>query len=126
MGEQIIFHYSNAFMKEWKKLGLTEVDQEYMEKLLQNFFTERENHVGKSFLGDLIQGTGGAIKWRFSPEKVPHGKSGSARIIYLILVENQYFFLDVFSKSKQENLSDSEKKEIKKLIHRLKYNQKKE
>lgn len=63
------FSLLKCIYERMEKLGLTEVDQEYMEKLLQNFFTERENHVGKSFLGDLIQGTGGAIKWVFLLKK---------------------------------------------------------
>lgn len=65
--EHLTFLYPTAFDKEWKKCGLTPSDKEEMESLLSHF-NQQENHIGKPYLGDIIQKTGGAIKLRFSPE----------------------------------------------------------
>lgn len=113
--EILTFLYPPSFDKEWKKCGLTVSDKEEMESLLSNF-NQQENHIGKPYLGDMIQKTGGAIKLRFSPESSKKGKSGSYRIIYFIALENMYAFLDVYPKSEKESLTDKDKKEIKQFI----------
>ncbi|MGX7395661.1 type II toxin-antitoxin system RelE/ParE family toxin [Carnobacterium mobile] len=113
--ENLTFLYPPAFDKAWRKCGLTSSDKEEMESLLSHF-NQQENHIGKPYLGDTIQKTGGAIKLRFSPESSQKGKSGSYRIIYFIALENTYAFLDVYPKSAKESLTDKDKKEIKQFI----------
>lgn len=113
--ENLTFLYPPAFDKAWRKCGLTSSDKEEMESLLSHF-NQQENHIGKPYLGDLIQKTGGAIKLRFSPESSKKGKSGSYRIIYFVALENTYAFLDVYPKSAKESLTDKDKKEIKQFI----------
>lgn len=113
MGDIIKFHYPASFMKAWQKLGLTDEDQDYMERLLQEFADNKQSHTGKPFLGDMISGTGGAIKWRFSPESTTKGKSGSERVIYLILTGTDYFFIDVYGKNQKDSLTEKEKAAIK-------------
>lgn len=113
--ENLTFLYPPAFDKAWRKCGLTSSDKEEMESLLSHF-NQQENYIGKPYLGDTIQKTGGAIKLRFSPESSQKGKSGSYRIIYFIALENTYAFLDVYPKSAKESLTDKDKKEIKQFI----------
>ncbi|WP_162551345.1 hypothetical protein [Lentilactobacillus kefiri] len=48
------------------------------------------------FPGDIILGTGGAIKMRFDSEHSDQEKSGSYRIIYFVMVENEIRFLKIY------------------------------
>lgn len=58
-------------------------------------------------VGDVIQGTGGIRKMRFS--KGNKGKSGGVRVIYYFYNElNPILLLDIFGKNEKENLSKSE------------------
>jgi hypothetical protein len=48
------------------------------------------------------------------------GKSGGARIIYYVVTRRDVLYLlDVYAKSANEDLSDADKKEIRKLIAAL-------
>lgn len=113
--ENLTFFYPPAFNKEWEKCGLTLSDKDELESVLSDFY-QQENHIGKSYLGDIIPKTGGAIKLKFSPESSNKGKSGSYRIIYFIALETTYAFLDVYPKSVKESLTEKDKKDIKKFI----------
>lgn len=68
--------------------------------------------------GDIMQGTGGAIKLRFA---LPYrGKSGSVIVIYIDLLKaEKVYFLTCYPKSKQDNLSDNEKTAIKDVVKRI-------
>lgn len=124
MKKEISFYYSNSFNKAWKKAGLTEVDKKDMEKKFYDFASKQEDHLGKSFLGNMIQGTGGAIKYRFSREDSNKGKSGSERVIYLILSGTSYYFIDVYAKNEKDSLNDKEKSVLKNLAIQLKKHEK--
>lgn len=89
-----------------------------MESQITEFESRKTD--GTTFLGSVIRQTGGAIKWRFSSEESPKGKSGSNRVIYFVYANRTYFFLDIYAKGNKETLSDSEKKEIKKFISEFK------
>lgn len=110
--QNLTFLYPSSFEKQWRKCGLNQSDKEEMESLLANY-RKLHYHVGQPYLGDLIQKTDGAIKLRFSPESSRKGKSGSYRVIYFIVLENTYAFLDVYPKNVKETLTDKEKREIK-------------
>lgn len=69
--------------------------------------------------GDLIIGTGGVRKLRWSAQR--KGKSGGVRIIYYYHNKTiPLFLLTVFSKSEKVNLSKLERNELAKLTKLLK------
>jgi len=66
----------------------------------------------------VIAGTGGARKARAA--RGGRGKSGGARIIYYVLTRRDVLYLiDVYAKSAKEDLTDAEKREIRKVIAAL-------
>jgi hypothetical protein len=65
--------------------------------------------------GDLIPGTGGARKVRFST--AGKGKSGGYRVITFFAAEDiPVFLLDIYSKGTKSDLSQSERNELRKLL----------
>lgn len=76
-------------------------DDEYQE--LQNFLIEKPD------AGDLIQGTGGLRKLRWTLDN--KGKRGGIRIIYYWQVEKDQFYLfTLYAKNEVLDLSAKEKK----------------
>jgi hypothetical protein len=66
----------------------------------------------------VIQGTGGCRKARAA--RGGSGKSGGVRIIYFLWVaESAVYMLAVYAKSRQDNISASDKKALKKLTKML-------
>lgn len=66
----------------------------------------------------VIAGTGGARKARAA--RGGKGKSGGARIIYYVVSRRGVvYLLDVYAKSAKEDLTDGEKKEVRRLITAL-------
>jgi mRNA-degrading endonuclease RelE of RelBE toxin-antitoxin system len=66
----------------------------------------------------LIRGTGGVRKARFS--RGNRGKSGGGRVCYLyVQVMETIYMLKAYGKNEQEDLSDTEKKLIKKLGEKI-------
>jgi hypothetical protein len=63
----------------------------------------------------VIADTGGARKARAA--RGGRGKSGGARVIYYVVTRRGVLYLlDVYAKSAKEDLSDAEKREIRKII----------
>lgn len=70
-------------------------------------------------LGDMIPGTGGIRKVRL--KSASKGKSGGFRVCYLYIENRQILFLlYIFAKNEQDNLSQSEKAELKQLAGMIK------
>ena len=70
-------------------------------------------------IGDLIPQTGGARKMRWN--RKGHGKRGGLRVIYFYHSgEDELWMLAIYAKSKQEDLSASDKKIVKRLIEEIK------
>lgn len=68
--------------------------------------------------GPVIEGTGGIRKVRFPLED--RGKSGSVRVCYTDFAEFEVTYLiTAFTKKEQENLTDEEKKVLRKLVKAL-------
>ncbi len=66
--------------------------------------------------GDLIRGTGGIRKVRLALSG--RGKSGGARVVYYFRNEGMpVYLLTVFAKNEKENLSQSERNQLKSLVH---------
>lgn len=97
-----------SFLVKWFRIGFTEDDMIRLEKEL----------VANPKVGAVLRGTGGARKMRFSfPNR---GKSGSARVIYVDFeVSQRLYFVDVFAKSEQENITAEERNELKTLVETL-------
>ena len=74
-------------------------------------------HIAQNPLeGELITGTGGARKIRWTADS-HQGKSGGSRVIYYYHNQNMPIFLfTAYGKSKKENISDSEKNILKTII----------
>lgn len=67
-----------------------------------------------------MSGTGGIQKIRYA-HQTGKGKSGAARVVYLVIDRKGcVHLLDIFEKSVKENLSDAEKSAMKKLVKILK------
>ena len=65
--------------------------------------------------GDVIRGTGRLRKMRFAFEH--RGKSGSTRVCYVDFeIKEVIYFLAVFAKNEQENLTKEERNILKKKI----------
>lgn len=94
-----------SFEKAWKLLGFMDDDLRRLQKeLLQNPKT-----------GDVIRGTGRLRKMRFAFEH--RGKSGSTRVCYVDFeIKEVIYFLAVFAKNEQENLTKEERNILKKKI----------
>ncbi|MGG5290452.1 toxin [Pseudomonas shirazensis] len=67
--------------------------------------------------GDVIQGTGGLRKIRFADEKRQKGTRGGIRIIYYWWLGGAQFWLfTVYGKDVQDDLSEPQKKALRKLL----------
>jgi hypothetical protein len=93
-----------AFERQWTNLSLNDEDPQKLEMII----------LENPQVGDVITGTSGLRKMRFSLEK---GKSSGARIMYVdFATYQQVYLIGAFSKKEKENLTQSEKNEIKKII----------
>jgi hypothetical protein len=97
------------FSKRWSEIGLGENELLALQIML---LKDPES-------GPVIEGTGGIRKVRFP--LVNKGKSHGLRVCYTDFEEYEVTFLiTAFSKKEQDNLSDDEKKTLKKLVKTLK------
>lgn len=68
--------------------------------------------------GDVIKGTGGLRKLRWSSGG--KGKRGGSRIIYYYHASNyEIYLITAYAKAKKEDISSSEKKTLRNLINQL-------
>lgn len=96
------------FEKQWKHLNLTDTDLKRLQSVL--LLNPQE--------GDVMQGTGGIRKIRFAFEN--RGKSGSVRVIYIdFLMYEKIYFLTAYPKNEKDNLSQSERNQIKTFVQKL-------
>jgi hypothetical protein len=71
-------------------------------------------------LGVVMPGCGGLRKIRVADPKRQKGKRGGARIIYLhIPAAERFYMLDAYSKDEKDDLSASEKKQLRRLADLL-------
>ena len=102
------FIYTQKFDREWKILGLDDIDLIPLELcLLENPDT-----------GRVMQGTGGIRKLRWAlPNK---GKSSGIRILYLdYIVSEKICMFDLFPKREKSDLSQSEKAALKQVVKQI-------
>ena len=97
------------FDKQWKAMKLTD---DYLRRLEDLILENPE-------LGDVMQGTSGLRKLRFSFSD--RGKSGSSRVCYINIVRKEKIFLiTAYPKNVKDNLSKAERNNIKQLVEILK------
>ena len=97
------------FTKRWFEIGLNDDDLTRLQIIL---LKDPES-------GPVIEGTGGIRKVRFPLEN--RGKSGSVRVCYTDFAEYEVTYLiTAFTKKEQENLTEDEKKVLRKLVKSLK------
>ena len=98
-----------VFKKQWAELGLDDEDMVDLQEILD------KNPQG----APIIAGTGGARKLRIALKG--RGKSGGARVIYAVFLGyGKIYLLEVYGKSKQENISMAKRNELKKQITGIK------
>lgn len=102
------FVWTTAFIAGWNRCGFNSDDLVQLEKAL----------LADPKAGAVIQGTGGARKFRFAYED--RGKSGSARVIYVDFeVGEKICGLAVYAKADKGSLTQGEKNAIKKMIETI-------
>jgi len=96
------------FRSRWKNMGLTDDD---LKRLQEELLADPK-------IGAVMRGTGGVRKMRFAFEQ--RGKSGSVRVIYVDFeVYEKIFLITAYPKNEKDNLTDTERNEIKQMIHAL-------
>lgn len=97
------------FTRKWLELGLTDDHLKALEEIL----------LKDPKAGDVIQGTGGLRKIRIPLDN--RGKRGGARVIYVdIELKETIYFINVYAKNEQDDLTEDEKKAFKAVIKILK------
>ena len=98
-----------TFTHRWAELGLGDDALRKLESIL----------LFNPEIGDLVPGTGGLRKMRFSLDN--RGKRGGARVCYVDFVMNETVYLiTAYAKNEQTDLSMQERNAIKKMITLLK------
>lgn len=98
-----------SFTEKWKSLGLSDEDLRALENIL----------LKDPKIGEVIKGTGGLRKIRIPTEY--SGKRSGGRVIYLdVEIKECVYLLNVYVKNEQTDLTDKEKRLLKKLVEVLK------
>jgi hypothetical protein len=75
--------------------------------------------IGRPDAGDVIPGSGGARKLRWAAKG--KGNRGGARIVYVyIVVAERIYLMRCYAKNVQADLSDGERKELRRIVAHLK------
>ncbi|MBD2801634.1 type II toxin-antitoxin system RelE/ParE family toxin [Xenorhabdus sp. M] len=107
MSHAIEFIETSMFTQQIKEIATDDELKELQRELIES--PEK---------GDLIRGTGGLRKIRMATGS--QGKSGSTKVIYLLVTEDIIYLVMAYPKSKKDSLTDAEKAELKKLTKLLK------
>lgn len=83
------------------------------EKALEDFYDYIEKNPEK---GKIISGTGGVRKIRWEKGDNAKGKSGGVRILYHYSDDLLVLLITLFGKSEKENISQSERNELKRTV----------
>ena len=93
------------FRSKWEKLGLNDAD---LRRLQEELLDDPK-------VGAVMRRTGGIRKMRFAFED--RGKSGSVRVIYIDFeVYEKIYLITAYPKNEKDNLSDTERNELRQLI----------
>jgi len=101
------------------------IESKLFEKLREKYMKDESYSQLQSFLleqplsGDIIQGTGGLRKLRWSANG--KGKRGGIRTIYLYIIEKSHIhLLTLYAKNEVSDLTTQEKKILKGIVEELK------
>jgi hypothetical protein len=90
-------------------------------KLIQKLISDEEYHLLQLQLsvrpesGDIIKGSGGIRKLRWAGSG--RGKRGGIRVVYYYITEDeQIYMLHAYSKSKKDDLTADQLKQLKQLV----------
>jgi hypothetical protein len=104
-----LFIESRVFQKEWTKLGYSEEDYEK----LTDYLTDNPG------IGNMISGTGGVMKLRW-PASGYRGKRGGSRVIYFAKNrQRMVYFIMVYSKNNQLDLTEAQKRTLRTLVKQI-------
>lgn len=105
---------------------LTVIEHESFAKEAKKILTDEQyddliRYVSVEYVkGAVMSGTGGIQKLRYA-HQTGKGKSGGARVVYLVADKKGcVHLLQIFEKNVKENLTQSEKNTLKKLVEILK------
>lgn len=102
------------------------VETEIYTKQIDQLLTDEEQRELQLYLrtqptlGARIQGTGGIRKLRFAQSRTGKGKRSGIRVIYLLDLPDTTYLLLAYPKGKKDDLSNDEKRVLKKLAQTLK------
>ena len=101
------------------------IESKLFEKLRESYLDDEGYRALQNFLieqplaGDVIQGTGGLRKVRWSVKG--KGKRGGVRTIYLYVTERSHIhLLTIYAKNETEDLTPSQKKVLKAITEEIK------
>ena len=102
------FVESSHFTKSWNELGLNdEADLSTLQIAI----------MSNPQMGNVVAGTGGLRKMRFSTPAQGRGKRGAYRVCYVYFEEYDVAYLMlIYMKNEKDDLSSAEKRKIKELI----------
>ena len=102
----MVFIETSIFTKRIKELMS---DDEYREL--------QESLIYRPQMGDIVQGTGGLRKVRWTQDG--QGKRGGVRVIYYWMTKQEHLYMVyVYPKSKQDDLTSEQKKNLKLIVER--------
>lgn len=102
------FKETPLFTTKWHMMGLTDEDLRSLESIL----------LKDPKTGDIISGTSGLRKIRIPVGNI--GKRAGGRVIYVdIEIKECIYLLNVYMKNEQSDLTNKEKKVLKKLVEAL-------
>lgn len=101
------------------------IESKIFEKLREKYLDDENYRMLQNFLveqplsGDVIQGTGGLRKLRWSTKG--KGKRGGIRTIYLYVTKKSHIhFLTLYAKNEVSDLTTDEKRILKRIVEELK------
>ncbi|MBD3797221.1 MAG: type II toxin-antitoxin system RelE/ParE family toxin [Campylobacterales bacterium] len=101
------------------------IESKLFEKLRESYLDDEGYRALQNFLieqplaGDVIQGTGGLRKVRWSVKG--KGKRGGVRTIYLYVTERSHIhLLTIYAKNEMEDLTPGQKKVLKAITEEIK------
>ena len=105
-----MFVHTKVFDRQWTALGCDDDDLLELQKAI----------CADPQKPPVVKGTGGVRKIRIALDE---GKSGGARVLYVdFVVRGVIGLLYAYPKSEKENISDDERKTLKKMVEQIKEN----
>jgi hypothetical protein len=106
----VVFVELDGFTDDWYGLRLSDADLHALQLTI----------MANPKAAPVVPGSGRLRKTRYAPLKSGKGKSGAVRVCYVYLEEYAVVLLVLaYSKKEKDELSNPEKKAIKKLIHEI-------